>query len=512
MRTSIPYVTETLRWSSAKFVTKATDTPARTPYLNCIARRPSFTRTLHGPGRTFGPVELGTGEFALKNGWNQAKGVYRLDSYKAAYRFNGAAVRVYLVEKSSSTYESKTLWATAIIMGEPDYRDDEVVFTFADREGQLQVPVLAGATWPGTNGAGGQIIAGGPELKGVYQWRAWGNLPDMPGQLVNTGLQIYYLGGTFKAVSEIRDSGLATFSVGGDIPSITALASATLSSTEARTCNVWNVVRLGSVPRGEVRFTVDGVVSTAASIIEQLVAIAGWSGADLTASTLANLAAANSRQIQLLIRSGDTFVSDALDDILRSIGGYRMHERTGTMTLGITVAPTSGAAIKTITAANSGDLEVAQSQDTNRGLPPYRTRVGYYKRYDPLSRSDFVAGVTASAMADQMAEQRYQEADGGLTYGLNPQSEVFEIPDTLHVTASGAQALASSEQDLRGPATGRNLFYLPLPLDQHTDLDPGDVVMIQRNRFDLTGSGKPAVITTMTEDLEENEIDMEAYG
>lgn len=502
---------ETLRWSFGKFITKASDTPARTPYLNCIHRRPRWTRTLHGEGRTFGPVDIGTGEFELGNGWDQAKQIWRLDHYKTTYRFNDAPVRVYLLEKSSDTYATKSQWARGVVMGEPEYLEDTLRFAFADREGELKKFVLSDI-FTGANNVGGRIVDGDIELAGVYKQKIWGNPRDMTGQVVNPGLQIYRLGDTFKAVTAIRDNGLATFSVASDLANATALASATISSTEARTCKALGLVRFGSIPAGQVRFDVECEISTAASMIADIVALAGWSASDLTTSTIARLASLNSDTLQLLVDSGSMTVGEALDEILRSIGGNRVHERTGTMTLGIMVAPTSAASLKDITAANSGDVEMRQSSDTNRGLPPWKTRVGWYRRWAPLSRSDFAGAVVASAIEDQMMEQRWVEAIVSTIKDANRQSEPFEIERTLHVTSAGAQSLASSQQALRGAAAGRDFFYVPLPLDRHTDLDPGDVVTLKRPRYGLTGGGKPVVITTLTEDLEENEVDMEAYG
>jgi len=502
---------ETLRWASAKFISKASDTPARTPYLHCITRRPNYTRSLHGEGRTFGPHGGAPGGFALGNGWDQRLGVFRLDHYKTTYRFNGRAVRVYLVARSSSTLASRTLWATARFNGEPEYGEDEIAFSFQDREQELAQQVLTGVL-QGTNGVAGAILEGIAEQKGTYKQKIWGNVKDGTGQLVHPGLVIYRLNdGPFRSISQIRDRGLASFSVVADHANATALASATVSATEAMTCRAEGLVRLGSLPAGEVRFDVDTDTSTAASIIADLITIAGWSGGDLTAGTASALLAATNAPLQLLVADGAQTVGEALDLILQSIGGHRIHERLGTMSLGIMGVPSSVAAVKTITAAKSGDIEIRPSADTNLGLPPWKTRVHWYKRWAPLSRTDFAGAVTASAIADQSMPARVIEAITSTVSDANPQSEPFDI-ETLHVDSSSAQAFASTQQALRGPVAGRGFYVIPGPLDEHTDLDPADVILLKRNRYNLTGGGKPLAITTMTEDLEENEVTLEGFG
>lgn len=504
--------TDTLRWAWGKFITKSGDTPSRTPFLNCITRRPNYVRSLHGEGRTLGSNQGvdGTGSFALGNGWNQAVGASRLDSYKTTYRFNGRSFYIYTLSKSAQTFAEATLWMRGTFAGEPDYGEDEITFTFESREGELSRPILT-ATYGGTNGTAGEIIDGFEDIKGQFKQRIWGNPRDATGQLVHPGYQIWRVNdGPFKLVEEIRDGGLATFSVGSDYANATALASATLGTTDAATCYAQGLVRLGSQPASQLRFDLQTDDSTAADIIAALGSIAGWGGSDFTSGTLSALASSTNAPLQLLVTDGGITIGEAMDAVMQSVGGHRIHERAGTMTLGILVAPSSAAAVKTLNAANSGDLEIRQSSDTNRGLPPWKTRVGWYRRWAALSRADFVGAVTASSINDQSQTERIVEATASTVLAANIQSEPFDIP-TLHVDGSSAAAFASVQQDLRGVIAGRDFFYVPAPASKHTDLDPGDVVLIKRNRYGLS-NGKPVVITTLNEDLEENETGVEAFG
>lgn len=495
---------ETFYVSDWRYITKATDTPAKKTCLPLIEEAPAYDAYAHGPGRTMGQSVSGVSDLKLSNKDG------RLDSWKTGYRFTGMAIRVYTLANSTVAYSTKTLWMAGV-QRQPIFTRDSVQVRMFDRDRRLDRP-LQTRVYLGTGGREGTA-----EMAGRPIPRTIGMVYGIRGELVDPSYLIFQVNdGPFQQVVEAYDGGYspAYSTAGSDAADFSALRALVLTSAEVATCYASGYIRLGSAPTYGVTFDVKGDKSggygeTLTHVLyKTLVTYGPLSAGDLYTGFTATLDGICTDSLGIHLEGSETSAMMAVDAFLQSVAAYRVWDRsTGKIRFGRLATPTTALVSGVIDEWAQKTLEWRTPSDDNEGVPPYGVRLLYRKQYTNLDGS-FAPQTSA-------AERQRQGADftqvfyptGSSTLADYPDSQVLEF-ESLLVSAAAASAVASYVGGLR--ATLPDMLEVQVPASRFTGLEVGSVRLLRCARYGYT-NGLPVTVTGFREDLNSDSLTLQLW-
>lgn len=254
--------------ASTEFITRASDTPANTPFLGTLILPINFTQSLINSDG-FGRLNIGYGGVEIINAeadYDDLVENFAVDKARVLLKV-GARTDARTVGPYSGFVTVADLEATDWLAG-----DERLRVSVRDKSYRLEVP-----TQPSVYDGSGDLN-GGPDLVGKRKPKAFGkgngnNGNATPVLVIPSELVYQVNDGPVQAISQVYDSG-AELTLDADYATLTLLRAATLVPGEYATCIAQGCFRLGGAPAGQITFDFEGdnsggYVSTIADVIRR---------------------------------------------------------------------------------------------------------------------------------------------------------------------------------------------------------------------------------------------------
>lgn len=191
---------DTLYFSTGKFVTQATDTPAKIAFVPRLDQPAVMARHMFTRGTTVGKSEVSLGDLLLMNPDGGLD--YLLD-----YAFDGRVLKVYRGDDAGAfpaDFEPVLIGT----MTQPEFTRTRVTLKVRDRQAEMDVPLQD------TKYAGDNVLPAGLEgvedLKDKSKPLCFGVVRNISPPCVNTAKLIYQPNdGALASVEAVRDSGIS---------------------------------------------------------------------------------------------------------------------------------------------------------------------------------------------------------------------------------------------------------------------------------------------------------------
>lgn len=467
----------TLYYSGEGFVTSPTDTPANTLFKPRLVEPISFSRSMFSSGRIGGLSVPGFGELILTNadGGLDAFATYAWDGRSVEVRVgeDGAAYQYYftIFTGQARTVEFDDLFIRVIL------RDDQNDFDI---------------DYPDTLYAGTGGNEGTAELAGQAKPHCYGQVHNIEPVLVDATNNVYQVhDGAIEAIDAVYDAGVA----------LTLTTDYTVDLANGR---FTLVAAPGGIITADVKGSKPGgtYIYTVADIIKHLVEDhAGFTYPDdFDTASFTALNTANSAVVGVYDRE-TTKLSNVLDRLINSIGGFYGFDRDGKFQVGRVELPTGTAA------AEFDSTTIIEITRLASEVPNHQVRVNFNKNYRVMSESDFDPSITAAKRDSLVREFSVTTATDANILTPYPNASAL-IVDTLLATSAAASTEASRLLTIY--KTQRD-FYRILVKTQPYVLKLNDVVKITFNRYNLA-SGKLFRVISIVEDAANNEVELELWG
>jgi hypothetical protein len=479
-----------------------------------ILQPATLQRTAFDSGTTTGAVATGYGALVLAN--NDGA----LDAL-ADYGFDGRTIRILLGESTGSYAGFAELFVGT--MEQPRLTIDAVEILLRDRLFELDAPVQA-TRYGGTNAlpAG---VDGGDDLKGRPIPRVYGVVRGVSPPLVNTARLIYQVAAGTVASVAVFDSGVP-LTAGATYADLAAMQATAPAAGQYRLLSSagGSYVRLGATPGGaltcDVTQGVNAAARTAAQILQALATgPGGIASGDVVAGDVTALDAAASAPLGLWL-DGEQTVRQAMTQVAQSVGAWFGFDRLGKLRMRQLVVPSGSPAgtfrrldrfaVADAATADIVELERITTQDSGAGVPAWRVRLEYRRRYTVQSPDSLAGSVLDADRALLGQEWQAVTADDAAvkTKHLLAPELAFQ---GLFDAAADAQAEATRRLTLY--KTRRDRFRLRVAIDTGFApvLDLGDVVRLELPRFGLAG-GKLFTIIGITPDAARRLLDLDLWG
>lgn len=328
-------IPKTAYFSSAAYVTSATDSPAHTAYDPFVIGGLDYERSL---------AEVFTGSTQTRTADVELVAI-PATAWLAAANVAGQQIRVFLGDKAWPKASFKQIITGVCDSVWPDANTLRI--KFKDLAKALQQPVLTARHTTGASSG---------ELKPLCIGRCYNISP----QLIDAGNHIYMFNSVAShAVTAVRFNG-----------DVVAPANYTLNLTDS-------TITFSVYPVGEITLDVDGAkiagtwLQSATQIITYLLDRAGIS-ADISGLPGYLLG---------IYLTDDTTISDVLDEICGSLGGYWLFDRLGQFKCR---AFNGIPAVKPAAITDDQNL-YASRQPRRRITPIYELTLGYARNWTPLN-------------------------------------------------------------------------------------------------------------------------------
>jgi hypothetical protein len=246
-------------------------------------------------------------------------------------------------------------------------------------------------------------------------------------------------------------------------------------------------VRLGATPAGQLAAdAVQGAAAadrTAAALIEDVLARAGYVGGEWSAADLTALDAADSSEQGLFLPTGgEESVADVIGILARSLGAWWGVDADGVLRFAQLTAPSGSAAFAIVDDDLRKPLERLASSDPLRGLPTHRTTLRYQRNWT-VQRDGLAGVVTPERRAVLAREWREAVSEDAAVLAVHPLAAVA-IDDTCYDAIAAAEAEADRRQALFG--TQRDAFIAVLPIADFGRVAFGAVGTLTHPRYGLS--------------------------
>jgi hypothetical protein len=342
--------------------------------------------------------------------------------------------------------------------------------TLGLREAATDLSVPACQTYTGTGG-----LEGDASLKGQLRPLLLGIKRQIQLLLLLSSPLVWQVAaGPLLQVFGVRDQG-ADLTPAGDYPSLAALLGATVPPGSYATCLALGLVRTGRKPFGmltaDAQAAGDG--SHGGIALALLRGPGGLPEDRIVASGFASLPGG----LAGWIWTGGT-VAAALDEVLRSCGGWWGSDRLGRIVAGRLVRPDLMAPRFTL----ERWMLTAEPSEERGAVPRYRQRVAYRRLATVQSATDLVgldadkAALVAAYGTDQQVATAYSAA----TYDAYPSATDPDPLPSGYDAEADAQILADELLALHG--VRRRRWRVPVGKWGHL-IDLGDVVAVDHPRL-----------------------------
>lgn len=467
----------TLYYSGEGFITKPTDTPANTLFEPRLVEPISFSRSMFSSGRIGGFSVPGFGELILTNadGGLDAFATYAWDGRSVEVRVgeDGAAYQYYftIFTGQARTVEFDDLFIRVIL------RDDQNDFDI---------------DYPDTLYAGTGGNEGSAELAGQAKPHCYGQVHNIEPVLVDATNYVYQVhDGAIESIDAVYDAGVA----------LTLTTDYTVDLANGR---FTLVAAPGGIITADVKGSKPGgtYIYTVADIIKHLVEDhAGFTYPDdFDTASFTALNTANSAVVGVYDRE-TTKLSNVLDRLINSIGGFYGFDRDGNFQVGRVELPTGTAA------AEFDSTTIIEITRLASEVPSHQVRVNFNKNYRVMSESDFDPSITAAKRDSLVREFSVTTATDANILTSYPNASAL-IVDTLMATSAAASTEASRLLTIY--KTQRDVYRILVKTQPYV-LKLNDVVKITFNRYNLA-SGKLFRVISIVEDAANNEVELELWG
>lgn len=474
----------TLRYSMSGYRTKPSDTPASTLYDAKLIDPGSFERSLFGDKKTLGLGQISYGSIELAN----ADG--SLDAL-LGYGFDGRTARVLRVANLDAAYSTGTVVIRATVQRlDSDAAMNRLRLRLYDRRLELDKPVqlnrYTGETTSG--GISGHLADGTANMKDQPKPYVSGKVLNMAPATVNPFDLIYQVSDSAVNVITVYD-GRVPLTLSSDYASVALLQAATIAPGKYGTCLAEGLFRLGRAPwytlTADVTQGANATDRTASAVVQRLLTKMGLSGGgNIDATSFSDFATLCPQEVGILV-TGDQRGSDAIGQVLASVGGYLLPSATGPFQVGR--GPTIGSSTWALDENTiEGDFGIIANPDTAQSLPAWRVILRHSKNYTVQTGEMVCPGATAANKSFAESEWREVKDDDASVKTKYPLADELAI-ETLLTDATAAGTEVARRGDLY--SVRRDMIEVAVSLADADTMTLGSTGTVTLDRFGW-GSGK----------------------
>lgn len=497
----------TLRYSMSGYRTKPSDTPANTPYDAVLIDPGSFDRSLFGGKKTLGIGQINFGAIELANPDGS------LDAL-LGYGFDGRKVRVLRLASKNDAYSTATvvLRATAQRL-DSDAAMSRLRVRLYDRRLELDDPLQTNRYTGETTGGGisGHLADGNTDLKDQPKVLLHGVVPNMSPVCVNRYDLIWQVNDG-EVESIVVYDGRAPLTLTQDYATVALLQAAAIPPGKYGTCLAEGLFRLGV----GAWFTltadvVQGATSadrTASGIVEAMLTRMGLTGSDnIDASSFAAFASLCDQELGIVVGPGQR-ASEAIGQVLASVGGYLLPSVTGPFQVGR--GPTVGTPTGTLDENTilDGDFAVIANPDTPQGVPAWRIVLRWGRNWTVETGEMLCPGIDEDLRSFAATEWRELKADDTAVLTKYPLAGELIVESFITDEADAAVELARLALLYGVP---RDLIAAPATLADAASMDLDDTTTVTLDRFGWD-AGKDFCVIAREDDLSANRAILTLWG
>jgi hypothetical protein len=417
------------RYSTGRYSTQPTDTPANAWFDERVTDPGSITRTV--PTERNNPrAEVGYGVIRLAN----IDGALDATFGGGAVSFRERQARVLRVREGAAYSTAEVLLVATI--AQVELSETEVTISVKDPSYRLASAHLTD-TYGGTNAlpAG---VDGVDDLRGKVKPALYGKALKIAPPQVNTSRLIYQISTrALQSVDGVYDGG-APYSAGAAYSSEADMQANAPSAGQYRAWLAGGMIRLGTAP--SLGLTVDATAdsagnSTPGRLLERLALDRGFTAPEINASDITALNTASSAVCGVWISDSRTTL-DAMDLIARSCGAVYWFDRLGVLRMRQLSLPGAAEAVAVAPWSAQRVTQVMSGQD----VPTETVRIRY-ARYGATQGPSQVAGTVTQADRADLA-QEWRVAEYSAAPSPNPH---FRLLTTERDTALTTKAAADAE-------------------------------------------------------------------
>jgi len=510
---------ETLERQTFYYSSSGYNHPSAPAYFEARIKQPAlFRRDIFEAGKIGGGSRTSWGEMTLVNSDG------KLD-YLSSYAFDDENFVLLGIDNTSKSFDDSSTILTGTIE-QIIIALDVVRIRIRDRKEIINVP-LQTDIYGGTN----QLpdgIDGSDDIKGTIKPDCYGLVFNAEPVLVNKTRLIYQVDSEkIFDVTAVYDSGLAlTRGTVRESSEILQTVSPAAGTYDLTLTDHGSFFRLSSSPAGRITVDLMGkvrsgqVLMDVSSIMRDiLLTRAGLTDTDIS-DDFRILAQSYPAPVGLWSMAS-TAIPDLLDALAASAGAWWGFDRVGRVRI-TQISPPSRTDPVAVTFKKCGlgmtsletdidltKLDIQATQDTGRGIPVWRVKVGYGRSWTIQDASELVANATRSA-AWSSVEYRFSVATNSAIQDLHPAAGEVEIP-TLLAREADAQALAQRMLTLYGQQ--RSLKKVEAVSDHliRNLVDLGQTVAIQISRLGFE-DGAPQILIGLRYDLQAGRMEADLWG
>lgn len=322
----------------------------------------------------------------------------------ADYIFDGRRIVVHVVPEEESDESEVRLFFTGT-MRYYNLTVEKFTIYVKSRLEELNTAMLS-ATFGGTNpGSGGTGGRDGSEdaLKGEKKPAIYGRAFNVAPAVINEFYLIYAcnydLAGNPKAVENfwsVRGRGVE-YIYEGDVATYALLKAATISAGYYKTCLAEGLVRLGTVPNGDVTCDIieaSGASSTVSGVVTRILEdFCGYAAeTDFDTVSLNQLSDVNSCPVGVYVTDEETKLA-VLTALLQSVGAWMSPDNYGVFRFGLIDAPTALSSAYFTKDNFEDSFEKIQVGDQGRNIPAYMLTLKHTKNWKVQDKNAFVHSV-----------------------------------------------------------------------------------------------------------------------
>lgn len=474
------------------FTSKPSDTPANQYYDERIQNSLAFVRSIFNQEQIGGKSFPGYGMITFVN---EDGG---LDSWDG-YSFDSQPVVVKMGLRSWDLSDFGTIFSGTA--EEIEFTESEVTLRVRDNQYKVDISLqtntfLGTGTWEGSADYTGR-------KKPFCYGECYGCEPVF---IDPANLRFVLADTAIDAVLAVRDSGIPlTFDANYAAKAL--LDAASVPAGKYSTCLAEGLMKLGSSPAGIISVDMRGnsvgsYVSSVSDIVNRILLSRGSiSAGNINSATFSALNALNSSAVGIYEKESDRTVSEVIDDLINSIGGFWGNNRAGEFIVGrFDLAVGSPVAV-------FGDDEIMSIARIPTGKPLYKIDLNYKKIFKVHSSTDLASGVSA-ADRDLLTNEFRVSSSADISV-LVPFPSSNPLTRNSLLVSSGSATTEVSR--LLGIFKQKGKYYSVAIRSTPFSLDINQEIQLVTPRFGMS-SGKNFIITSMEEDSGSDTIKLEVYG
>lgn len=498
-------------FSGDGFNSLPTDIKPSVHYSGRIKIPGNYERTLFSSGTTSGQLTVGAGIIELVNMDGE------LD-YLRTLAFDGYELRVLAIPRRNPKYEN----AVIVFSGTAEQVElswERAVIRIRDRLAELDKP-LQNVKYAGTTISGGMSEAEGKpdDLKDSLKPTAWGQPKQVAAINSNQFDLIFDIGQNgLQGNVEVRDKGVLITATGTDYATTAALIAATVPLGKYSTCLAQGQIGLGTRPVGQISAApLEGASSaarTAAQVARRMMLRMGLvEGTSFLASDITKLDTLNPAPVGYWTETDEVMALTSIGDVLGSIGATIVPDRLGVFRM-LRLDPPADYPKVTLTRSQILETEgrgfrLLATGEEGKGVRAWKVTVKYARNWAVATRNELQTDTPDEYKAFAEQEWRTAVAEDDDVKAIHKLSPELTYETYL---VNEADAIAEAQRRLVLHSVSRDRFLVPVRSYLVEQVDLGNVIRLQVNRFGLD-DGKDFVVIGITENLETGITTLDVWG